>query len=269
MTTIRFRRLTKDETVVFDAIATQSLEHPDEPFAYDVKEGQLFINKTGAKINRDRHLEIIRKLASDGIIEADWLTLANNPKGNDEMMAVMFDDDTACNKEWTMGLVMDLLIEKQKPKPKYDDYYFIYIHPEQIETIKKANTFVCTASLSFDSGDPLALAVECVFPKNVKKKHVIHAFQDEGRPFLIVKRALETPNKKVSGETLSEYIKEKSCGKLSMDKDENVPRIFGNNRTIKETLAPLIKLKAHFAFAIQDKKITLLEYEAILAKAAK
>ena len=62
------RELDKMERAVFLAIVEQSKLYPDEPFAYDVKAGQIYIiNTLNVSIDRSEHMEIIRKLAEEDI----------------------------------------------------------------------------------------------------------------------------------------------------------------------------------------------------------
>lgn len=239
------------EKAVLLSIIEQSKRYPDEPFAYDVKEGQLFFNDMGIAIDRIEHLEIIRNLTSNGVIDADWLIPPEETLCNPELTICSF----ANNREWAQKqFASNLLVPYTE---KYDDYCFVNIHPSEARTIKSAMTPACTANIA-PATDPLALTIHCS-SKKIDEDYIIHTLKDGGRPYKIISYALHYPNKTITREELDQN--------LSIGQDANIAKIFERNQTIKEVLSPLITLRASFIRINQNVELTWSQYKAIKAKA--
>lgn len=256
------RELDKMERAVFLAIVKQSKLYPDEPFAYDVKAGQIYIiNTLNVSIDRSEHMEIIRKLAEEDIIDADWLV--PDEALSDSGITIC---DFARHRDWAEEhFISEQIVSGGQ---KYDDYCFISIHPSKIEAIKDTFEIACVANI-FPAYDPLSLEVHCKTGEGCEVL-IVPVFDDEKRPYKIVHYALnesrKRPGEEIGRGELSEKIRDDNGDEL-IKPDANIPKIFSNNSTIKEILSPLIELGSDYILIKQDVKLSSLRYEAIKAKA--
>ena len=259
---MNLRELGRMERAVFLAIAEQSKLYPDEPFAYNVKAGQIYIaNTLKVLIDRSEHMEIIRKLAEEEIIDADWL-VPDNTLSDSSVTICSF----ARHRDWAENhFVSEQIIPGGQ---KYDDYYFINIHPSEIRAIRGTFTMVCVANI-LPAYDPLSLEVHCKTEEGCEVL-TVPVFDDEKRPYKIVHYALneskKRPGEEIDREELSKNIKDDE-GKELIKPDANIPKIFSNNSTIKEILNPLVELGPDYILIKKDVKLSKLQYEAIKAKA--
>ena len=252
------RVFNQKEKAVFWAIAEQSKRVPDEPFIYNVKEGQLFVAGKGVTLDRSEHLGILRKFEEDNVIDADWLVLPEM-ETSCPTNAIC---DFALNKDWSKKFIMVLAAATSDD---YADFFFINIHPSEIKTTIDTFTTVCTANI-VSAPDPLALIVRCSQKDANDEDYVIHTFKDGGRPHQTVAYALGNPGRPIFRQELNEKVRG-SKGEELIKPEANIAKIFERNSTIKNELSPLIELNAAYVLVKQNVKLTKTQLEAIMAKA--
>ncbi len=257
MEAIKVRALKKDERLVFEAIAKQSLRYPDKPFAYNIDEGQLYINKTGAKIDREKHMEIIRILDEDGVIEADWLL-----PPEEEHLPTLYCE-FAQERDWSRKVLIDLEIIIPY-KFKYNDYYFINLHPKHIENIRKASEPAGIANITINEDDRRYIDVIIKETKTNKKKIItIQTFKsEEDRVYCAVNYALSV---KFATKHMLRTKAKINSGELLLKELNNVPKIFDGNTIINGVLKPFFDISSKGLGINHDIELSRYELELIEA----
>ena len=210
------RKLTPKEEAIFDLIIEQRKQsHRDDDFLiYDVNHGQetLITNGNAEKygIGLKQQHEIVDKLIKDNFLDAELIVepvlydsrgvkVARHPSG----------------LTWKKYNISRMLISDEDCK----DSYFVKIGFDWIKKVNDACRARFLCKLSYDDAN-CCFIVECN-----NKKYVVDRIAKNGRPFAILKYALE------------KYPKPVTRTELNRRKDEDILHV-GNKESIATMVVP-------------------------------
>jgi len=244
------RKLTPAEEAVFDVIVKErenNGHHGDSVF-YAVSSGQKSLVSNGSAtkygIGEQEQNKIIRKLAKDGIIRANWVTR----KINDTEFEFAYNDDEEDLQSifWTELMLSD--------GNAYEGCYFIKIGFDQIKKINDACRACYICKLSYDD-TKYCFVVECS-----NKKYIVKRLMSDGRPFEVLKYALKKYPEPVTRRELS-----KKEGNLYVSNKESIATIvFPPNNVVHHELKPFIEDISSESICVNPAaKLTRVELENI------
>ncbi len=241
------RELSNNEQIIFNSLIAQG-NMRDEPFIYDASVGHDYISKKEAYIDRDELIATIKRFSDDKLLYADWFTdsgIIDAPISSSEK--------TAYDASWSKWLLFEMSGLSLFPPKKYEDYFFIHIPPKQIKLLKEAIDFSYNAKISPDN-DFLSLIVS-ITHEDKDHKYRIRALKDGYTPAKVIEYALKNIDREVD---IAELAK-----KLNLSKKKNIKKIFERNKTITDTLSPIIVLKPNSILIKKEVTISKLQYNKI------
>lgn len=242
--------MTPEEKIVFNLIVEQRnrSDSADDYFIYSVDQGQKKLQSMGEAvahgIGRSEHIEIIRELAKDGIIDADWYTKCENPDG------VVPDFELAHHDEDWLWDKYDILAIPSAPEKAF----FIQLSFKHIKFITDNYIAEHLCTLSYNTN-------KCYFELKCDngETHVIGKLKSGGLPFEVLRIALENPCTAITRDELrKQYSQRAPIGKKSI-----ATQVFDHNSVVRNTLAPFVHLTNDSIRVNPNVKLTLAELQNI------
>lgn len=262
---LALRELTPEEKVVFDLLA----KHQEQDgncygrFVYDARQGQreLMHNGQASKygIGYEEQNKIIKKLADDGIIKADWV-IGINPNA-----VIDFDSGFLSNKFKFRCNSNEKEVQMQYAEffynlytvndtiEDYDGIYFIQLESTWVKKINDANTARCHCELAYDSTIG-HFTVECEGEVLTIKK-----LRGGKRPSKILKYALERPRKIITRDELNKS----NSSELHVRKQSLATEVFDPRSIINHELEPFVKLSNDIICVYPIVDLTPLQLEEL------
>ena len=242
-----FRKLAPEEEAIFDLIIHQreKNEQGDDYLIYSLSRGQKELQSNGMAvkygIGLGEQLQIIQKLAKDGIIDADWITQQSNPKKSQFQFA-----HHKGSEMWDKyGSKLMLFNGKDCM-----DSCFIKIGFSRIKAINDICRAKHRCSLQYDA-TKARFYVKC----DNGKKYVIKKLKCDMPPFEILRIALENPRQIITREDLKNSGNKKAyVGKKSI-----ATQVYDDNSVVRNELVPFVKLTNDSIYVEPEAELTLAE----------
>ena len=260
-----FRKFTPEEEAVFNLIIKQREQSDKDYFIYSISQGQKMLQDdsdsaaTNYGIGQIEQRDIIRKLAKDGVIDADWAIgryitntkTSSNPwavkKSYFDVMKLKF---ARHKNKYILDKygVMAMLFERED----LVDWFFIRISFNEIKTIRENCITKYTCILSYSDKK------NCFFVKcsNGKNYFISNTKLKPGLPpFEILRAALESPDNFVTRDDLK--------GKINIGKKSIATTVIDRNSVIRNELAQFVKLTSDSFKVIPEVELTAIELDAL------
>lgn len=244
------RNLRPEEEAVFDAIKQQREENssPDGCFIYNIEKGDEILRHNGNAskygIGYGEQHAIIRKLAADGIINADWII-----GGDWSKLSFKFAyHDTQEMWDRYSSFLMDIECEN-----KSRNAYFIKLEFSRIREINETCRAKYKCTLAYDKK-------QCRFVvRHRKEKLVIKRLGEGGLPFEVLKIAVKRHTETITRSDLNKS----SNSKVHIGKKSIATRVFDRNSVVRNELKSFVRLSSDGICVTLTAQLTLTQLNKI------